>query len=132
MLCVVRPEEVSALWDLIWPLLKPAAKRAQGGWSEQSIRDAIASGDAQLWASWDGKIGAVAMTQIIISGDKKLCSIPLLGGKSRANWLHYEPQVCEWAKAQGCVALEGYARPGWLRVLHGGWRHCWTVIRKDI
>jgi len=132
MLCVVRPDEATALWPVIWPLLKPAAKRAQGGWSEAATKAAIEDGTAQLWASWDGKLEAVALTQIIHSGPNKLCAIPLLGGKSRDNWLRYESDIAEWAKGQGCVALEGYARPGWLRVLHSGWRHCWTVIRKDI
>lgn len=129
----VPARDVAEAWPVVAGDLRRAIKRADGGFTEETVYAALLSRDMQLWTAWqDGELQAAAVTQIVIYPGKKVAAIPLIGGRKRNDWLSFQPQFEEWAKANGCDSLEGYARPGWLRVLSNDWRHCWTVIRRDL
>ena len=130
----VLAAQVTSVWPLVAPDLSKAIKRADGVMTEETVFKALLTRDMQLWTAWDeqGELEAAAVTQIVCYPGKTVCAIPLIGGKKRDDWLVFQPQFEEWARANGCDALEGYARPGWLRVLSDDWRHCWTVIRRDL
>jgi hypothetical protein len=122
---------------LIWPAavaeLRKAIRFADGVMTEATVYEALLSRDMQLWTAWDDDgLEAAAVTQIVCYPGKKVAAIPLIGGRRRNDWLCFQPVFEAWARQNGCDALEGYARPGWLRVLSDDWRHCWTVIRKDL
>ena len=126
-------EQVPDAWALVAPHLRKAIARSDGNLTEEGVLQACCYRDMQLWTAWDGlDLEAAAVTQIICYPGRKVASIPLIGGRKRNDWLCFQPQFEEWARANGCDALEGYARPGWLRVLSDDWRHCWTVIRRDL
>jgi hypothetical protein len=132
-LIAIPAHQIPEAWPHVASALRKAIKRADGVLTEQSVYEALLSRDMQLWTAWDGlDLEAAAVTQIVIYPGKKVAAIPLIGGSKRNDWLCFQPQFEEWARANGCDALEGYARPGWLRVLTGDWRHCWTVIRRDL
>lgn len=129
----VPAKDVAEAWPVVVGELRRAIKRADGVMTEETVYEALLSRDMQLWTAWqDGELQAAAVTQIVSYPGKKVAAIPLIGGRKRNDWLLFQPQFEEWARANGCDALEGYARPGWLRVLSNDWRHCWTVIRRDL
>ncbi len=128
----VPAADVAAIWPIVAPDLRRAIKRSDGAMTEEHVIKCLLNRDMQLWTAWDnGELEAAAVTQIIVYPGRKVAGIPLIGGRKRNDWLVFQPLFEEWARANGCDALEGYARPGWLRVLTG-WRHCWTVIRRDL
>jgi hypothetical protein len=95
-----------------------------------------------LWVSTrDGKVEAVAVTQVMVWPGRKLCGIPFVGGRHRRNWLKFEADIIEFARSQGCVdrdgrvLLEGYDTRGgaWLRTLKGtGWEPGYIQMRKAV
>lgn len=132
VLVPIPAEHVATVWPMVAPLLAPAVRRADGTITLDDVRELLLARDMQLWTSWrGGTVEAAAVTEIRTYLRRRVCAIPFVGGVNRRHWLGFEPVVADWARAHGCDALEGYARPGWLRVLRH-WRSCWTVIRRDV
>lgn len=128
----VLAQDVPMVWPIVAPLLAPAVVRADGQIEIDDVYQQLITRDMQLFTAWDGTdCLAAAVTQIICYPRRKVLGIPFIGGRKRGDWLSFQPVFEAWARDKGCDALEGYARPGWLRVLRD-WRHCWTVIRKDL
>lgn len=132
ILVPIPANEVPEVWYLVAPVLEPAIKRADGQVCLEDVYRQLIDRDMQLFTAWErDELQAAAVTQIICYPRRKVLAIPFIGGRKRGDWLSFQPVFEAWAKEKGCDALEGYARPGWLRALKD-WRHCWTVIRKDL
>lgn len=111
--------EVEAVWPLVAPLIAAACTRGGGKRTPNDVRRALADRDQQLWLAWDGSVVALAVTEIACYPRKKCCRILICTGRERQSWQHRLAVIEAWAKAQGCVAMELIARPGWSRLLKG-------------
>ncbi|MBY0431744.1 MAG: hypothetical protein K2Q10_11140 [Rhodospirillales bacterium] len=123
--------------DYWWPMVMPwiaAALARDPDYAPDDIRDRLLSRDMQLWL-WleaDGTPTACAVTSLAMFPRRSICRVQYVGGRGLRRWLRpAQDTITAWARAQGCAMLEGYARPGWLRVLTG-WRTAWTTIRRDL
>jgi hypothetical protein len=97
----------------------------------QLLLPSLNDGLATLWVAIDGAVKMALVTELIDAPQGRECFLRLIGGHDRGEWLPFLANVIEWAKAQGCVALEGTMRPGWERVLPD-WKKTAVVLRKDI
>lgn len=98
------------------------------------VLEQLLNGGYQLWYSErDDEIEAMLITQILQHPRKKILALPFIAGVNRDNWLPFKDTICRFARSNGCVELEGYFRPGWLRVLKGtGWDFNWTHGRMKL
>lgn len=129
----------SFLIDKFWPLAEPYIKRAlergHGEWEPQDIKDACRDQIMQLWLVSDNDkvIGAVT-TQIVIYPRRKHCRIVTLAGSRAQEWISDSAKIVfDWAKQQGCEAVEANVRKGFVpRLVADGYEHTHSVIYKDI
>ncbi len=126
--------QLGSLWRDTWPLLERAATRTDGG-TEEEVARRLLQGEAQLWAVFDGDVGApteapeerrwvaAVTTQITLIGEKG-CRLWLVGGSGMAEWAaDLIAQVEPWARSLGCTHVWGtQSRAGWRRIvrLFGG------------
>lgn len=128
-----QPEwyEVPALWTEIEPWIADAL--AVGiVYQPPDILRALLCKEMKLWIARDGeRIKACAVTQLGNYPRLRVCSILVIGGVEMHEWLSYNGEVEEWAKSQGCEAVEGMGRRGWAKVLPKlGWSESVTLYRK--
>jgi hypothetical protein len=126
------------VWHELWPLLEPAVKRTPdysqakpGGRPDVLAR--LLARDAQLWAIYqDATPVAAIVTTIMLdrsAGDAKKCRLWLIGGARVSEWAgDFLPQVEDWARGLGCIALWASGREGWARLARNlGWENVGTV-----
>jgi len=130
----VPVEALEVAWPHVEGYLKAAIERSEGVHTIESVQDALAHKDMQLWLSMtDEGVEACCVTQIIDHPEIRVCAIPLIGGKNHKAWRHFQEDIARWADEKGCSEMEGYARRGWLRfILKEGWKPVWTTVRRPI
>ena len=130
----VPHDRVKDVWGLIEHLLVPVSEGSLDNYTVEEYRTDCENRDAQLWLSVkDGEIESCAVTRIDVYRRFKSCAFIAVGGRERDNWLEFESDIAEWAKAQGCTYLDGFFRKGWERVLRDqGWSLGWTFARKRL
>jgi hypothetical protein len=114
---LVPTNRVGQIWDRVGPLLARAMTKLQigdCGTLAQQLRDA----QALLWIAVDGQeLKAALATQVSIVDGRKYCTLVALGGRHRRDWLPMLGKIEDYARAEGCIAMRIYGRPGWSRVL---------------
>jgi hypothetical protein len=134
---LLTPEQALNGWPTIAPLLIRARDTGQGESSMTDYMQKILNGLAQCWVIGDDNdnmIGA-GLTEILNYSQHKTLHIILLAGIGFEELAKGLPVVEQFAKTQGCVAVESWGRKGWTRVLA---KHCpgftevYTVMRKHI
>lgn len=109
---------VDDVWDEVRPWLVAACKRSRGKFDENDIRVGLLERDDQLWIWRTSTAFAVGITRIINYPKQRVCQIRIVTGRNRREWEGECISVIEqWAKAQGCHAMELQARSGWGKVL---------------
>jgi hypothetical protein len=122
---------VAGIWPHTREMVKRGMSRADPGDFERTERELFA-GLQQLWLVWDGvAILAIAVTQLVTVGDKKLCVIVSCSGKGVRRWLHLIAGIEKFAKDEGCHAMRIYGRKGWERVLKN-YRAKYVVMDKEL
>lgn len=107
-------------------------ERSKGRMTERGLLDEILAAETQLWLSYrDGKPEAVVLTEIVNYPDTRTCKLFAVTGHNRKNWVGFLPVIEEWARAQGCKAMEAFARPGWERDLPD-YKRTHVLLEKDL
>ncbi len=128
---IVPSDGIEAIWGEAGPTLARAVETGDGNYRLQDYFEALMAGTMQLWVAYsDDELQAAMVTQISNFPRKRLLSVMLLAGRSRSMWWPFYGHLEEWAKQQGCVGMEAFARKGLLKWLKD-WRRVYTVIRKD-
>lgn len=134
MLRGVRADRVDALWPTVGPMIQRAIDKSEGDYDLDDVLYHLTERDMQLWVWYtDTVITACAVTQIINYPQRSVCQVPFLSGVDYKIWIKANEEIGLWAVTQGCQQLEGFCRPGWLKILaHFNWRAVWTTTRKDL
>lgn len=128
------PDAVQRLWPDLWRWLEQGAQAAAHPIEIGEIYGRVLDGRWQVWGiRQDGAtIGAVC-TEVYDSTAGRTCALPIVGGRNMAGWLHLVSVIEDWARAQGCVRLEGNGRAGWERALKPlGWATIATIVEKRL
>ena len=134
----VQRAAVPTWWPHIRHLVADAIDHGSSILDLQSVHDAIAAGDMQLWIAWAGPpdkpdIRAIAVTEIRNGPRAKVCGVFLCTGAGRENWQHHLATIEAWAAAAGCDGMKLLARPGWKRPLApAGYRMTHVMLEKEI
>lgn len=112
--CFVRPEDVEI--DAAWEPIKVLLDRHCESFRAEDVRAAVASGQFQLWlARSGGELLAVMVTQLVRRRDGLVCAVNFCGGTRMSEWIGERDLLRRWARDEGCIAIKGEHREGWLR-----------------
>lgn len=114
--CFVRPEDVEI--DAAWEPIKVLLDRHCESFRAEDVRAAVRAGQFQLWlARSDGELLAVMVTQLVRRRDGLSCVVADIGGTRLREWIDDRDLLRKWARSNGCSAIEGFGRDGWLHFL---------------
>lgn len=126
--------DIDGVWTTVSPWVQQSIDKSQHDYELDDILFRLYERDMQLWVWYEEEeIVACCVTTIIKWPRKKICSMPIIGGKAMNKWLtpEVEELFVQWAREQGCSQMEGYCRDGWLRLLPH-WNKVWTTMRRSI
>lgn len=134
---LATPGEVAEHWHLVKDYLKRALEHGAG---ESTLADYLAkimNYQAQLWVVLDEgqHVVAAGMTKFIQYSRHKTLHLVALGGDNLNDWGDTFSVVEQFARDNGCVAIEQWGRPGWSRVLPKivpGFETVYHVMRKEL
>lgn len=118
----------------ITPFLEKTLEYADGKYLIDDIYQSLKSKDMQLWVIYDNNgLLSFCITQITKYPRKNVLSMPFVGGVDIYRWIHLTEIIKDFAKANQCDLLEGYARDGWLKALKPlGFKKSFSVIQCNL
>ena len=126
---------IDSLWHYAVPYLKRALDHTSGEISVDDFRALCLDRSVQLWLVQRGPriIGALT-TEIVNYPRRKHLRVITLAGSDFANWLDLADNVlCEYARQQGCDALETYVRKGLVPKLAPlAYKHKHSILIKEL
>lgn len=127
----VPQDKIDAVWPLIEPFLQEALEYGNGRWASRDFQGFCRDDVMQLWLILDnGAVTAMAITELINYPQKKICRIVVCGGRNVGRWLNERRHIDEWARQNGCQAMELIGREGWARMMPD-WRRM-VFLEKDL
>lgn len=130
----ITPDTVPAFWPIVTPLIARALEHADGRYALEDVLAALLARDMQLWIAIDTRsmaIEAACVTEIVAYPREKRCGLVFCAGRRSERWLRHLDEIGDWAREQGCEALELQGRPGWERLLRD-WRKTHVLLRKRL
>jgi len=113
----VTPDHIDNVWADVEEFIKLTddidTKASQ-------IYGSLRSGVSQLWMGVNDKdkIEMVVTTSFVNYPDSgKMCRIDTMGGKNLEDWMDYLKDIEEWAKLNGCIAMDIFGRKAWEKLL---------------
>ena len=126
---------VELFWKFAEPYIKRALDHTVGEFKPADIKMYCKDRVIQLWLISEGErvIGA-ATTELITYPQGKHCRVVTLGGSKAVEWMPMlDVVLLEWARQQGCVAMEAFVRKGFVPVLANyGYKHQYSAVFKPI
>lgn len=127
-------KEFELVWNEVVPFLEKALEYADNRFLLEDIYRFLKEKMMQLWVTYNNKgLQSFCISQIIITPRKKILSLPFVGGDDLFRWLHYYEELARFGRENGCVEVEGYARPGWEKVLKKyGFKKIYSIITASL
>lgn len=126
---------IDRFWTYAEPYIKRALDHTTGEFLPSDIKAYCKDRVIQLWlVSENERVIAAATTEIITYPQKKHCRVVTLAGSKAVEWTQLLDVVLyEWAKEQGCDAMEAFVRKGYVSVLANyGFKHMYSAVFKQI
>ncbi len=115
----VKTELLECCLTEVVPMLKKALVYARNRHTVERVIEDLRKREMQLWIAIQNiKILGFAITKIDYTPatNYKVAYIMFIGGTKMHKWIHLTKYIIEWARQNGCDAVEGYGRDGWERV----------------
>lgn len=130
----IRTDLIERVWPLVEAWVAEALDHGGANETPQRIREALLSGDMQLWLAWDGeRAHGCCITELYDSRRGMTCGLVVVAGLDFKRWRPLTATIKEWARGEGCARLEAAGRDGWQRYVRAdGWRKLRTVIEMDL
>lgn len=126
---------VDHFWPFAEPFIKRALDHANGEFQPSDLKSYCKDRVVQLWlVSENDRIIAAATTEIVNYPRRRHCRVITLAGSKAPEWTGLlDIILAEWAKQQGCHAMEAYVRKGYVPVLaKHGYKHKYSAVVKEI
>jgi len=128
----VMPEQLLTVWPKVEPILARVVK-PQTGYDLESVLTGLQLGMMQLWVI--GDFLAVVVTTIQTRPLHNVLFMQFVAGTDMDSWLDdWITLVDEFARQQGCAAIEFGGRKGWNRRLarsHPEYKPILTIFRRE-
>lgn len=123
-------EHVDLVEPHVRPLFESETRYRRRDWS--GYVDAIRAGHIRLWVAGRRKQLVMAcLTEIQNRESGKVAVIMYVVGKQHPDWIGHIRNIEQWARENGCVSIECWARPGWSNLLQG-YRKSAVLLEKDL
>ena len=104
-LYIVPTQQVQRFWHLAEPLLQKALEKGNNEFTADQLKLLVTQGQQQLLLVMKDEICYVALTvQFINYPNDRIAYITYIGGKNTKAGFE---QFKQWAKEQGCTAIQG-------------------------
>jgi hypothetical protein len=126
---------VDRFWKYAEPYVKRALDHANGEFTPADLCQLCKDQSCQLWLVAEGdKIVAAMVTELVSYPRKRHCRFVTLAGSKAPEWTALADTIIgNWAREQGCVALEAFVRKGYVPVLaKHGFKHKYSAIFKEL
>lgn len=131
----VPAEIVVNLWHYAEPYIKRALDHANNEFTIGDFQQMCIDRIVQLWLiSKDNRVVGAITTEIVIYPQCKHCRVITLAGSNFAEWVELaDSTLSEWARNQGCNAIESYVRKGLVPKMEPfGYKHKHCVLVKEL
>jgi hypothetical protein len=128
-----EPSEVLAYWPVIHEWIVSALNHGGVFLVPEQVWSGLLLGQMVLWIALDesDQVHACAVTQIIQYPKIKCANYIVVGGREMDSWFHLITGIEEYAKANGCEAMESISRPGMAkRAREYGYLPLVSILRK--
>lgn len=114
----VPVEAFEKLSGRLLPLLDDVARRSNGRWTVRAMLREFYDGRWQFWVVWDGSLQMLLGTELYteLSG-KRFLGIRFATGEGAKRHVHLIDRLEDYARDQGCHAVDGWMRKGWAKHL---------------
>jgi hypothetical protein len=118
MLYGIQRTEIDSVWPHVRADIECAVATARGKFTVDDMLAELRSGECQLWIWKSETAHALCITQVHSYKRNKVCWIRICVGENFPEWsVACIGRIEDWARAQGCDAMEFIARPGWSKVM---------------
>jgi len=135
-LLLITPEEALRQLPVLTKYFNKAIAHGQGESTLTDYMRKILNKQAQCWLAIDGAhIVGVGLTEILEYAQHKTVHIIVFSCDDFEKCYSLFPIVEEFAKQQGCTAVEQWGRKGWAKALPKyvpGFEEAYVVMRKPI
>lgn len=116
-------------WQRAAPLIEAALATSQGLETISDVEAMLRDGSYRLWVGDK----SAAITEVRRYARKRVLKVTHGGGDLSELIHRIEPEMCSYARAIGCDAMEGTGRKGWERPLASrGYRFGFITLYKDL
>jgi len=133
---LLMPAQVSEHWHMVKEPLKEALAHSVNETPIEVWLSRILNLQAQLWVfTRDDEIIGVGLTQFLDYATHRTLHLVLCGGIDWETWADQYYVVEEFAKKNGCKAVEQWGRKGWTKILPKhipGFETVYYVMRKEL
>lgn len=128
----VPADKIMSVWSKAEPLLRRVVKPNTG----YSLDDVLLKLQLAHWQLWViGDFQAVAVTEIMCRPQHSVLWSQFIAGDNVDEWLDdWERVQAEFARSQGCAAIEFSGRPGWKKFQdkYRKYKPVLTTYRKEL
>lgn len=131
VLCV-PPAETSRVWPHVWKYIAAGQKAGGEPLDRIATLTDLKLGYLLLWVIYeDQEIVGALITRLVRGNNDLVCHWVTLGGRNMQHWLHLQPVIEAYARAEGCSRMRLYGRAGWKRVLRE-YRQTGVILEKRL
>ena len=110
---LVYPDSLPDIWLRVEGYLRIIADESRGRLTLENIVIYIINGSWKLWVIFEGdEVLAVATAEIIDHPQLRVLHGTGIAGRNRKKWVHLLSVVEDWAREQGCNAIQLSTRAG--------------------
>jgi hypothetical protein len=128
----IQSFEVPTVWLEIEELIAEICRLNLNRFAPHDFYRLLLTKECQLWvARRVNKIIAIGITAIRAFPHGKAAQVLGITGKEIDSWIKFEPMLLDWARGEGCSAIDGIARAGWKRKVKG-WNEVGVVLTRSL
>lgn len=131
----IPPEWIDRFWPFAEPYIKRALDHTSGEFVPADLKSLCKDRIVQLWLVSEGdRIIAAVTTEIVVYPNRRHLRVITLSGSKAPEWTPLVDTILtDWAKTEGCDAMEAFVRKGYIPVLaQYGFKHTYSTVIKDI
>jgi hypothetical protein len=135
----VPSEFVDEIWERVEPFLKRGVDASRGRFDMPSLYKDIKAGNQQLWVIFkdDDNLVCSLTTQFMYYPLRVNMSVPFIGSDdtsfSNSDWVDMMLVLMDFAKINGCSAVESVGRRAWARIFKDiGFEETFTTVEGEI
>jgi hypothetical protein len=130
---LVDPNAIPQMWDDLRPLIEQACAYSNGASSPKDVIERIMLGHFRLVAFMRGHVPQSILVLHIAQFDtgERILEVLLASGSGARDWMKFEPQMEDYARAAGCSRMRMIGREGLAKILTD-WKRTAIVLEKVI